>query len=97
MVLKPFYNKKKISKNSYKDIMRKCVPKVRFSFIPYPHLTNINMGLLRNQYHLSDKCTMFISFQVSHSKNGSINTIKVQKLVNGYVKKYKYMEKRETK
>ena len=30
MVLKPFYNKKKISKSSYKDIMRKCVPKVRF-------------------------------------------------------------------
>jgi len=61
MVLKPFYNKKKISKGSYKEIMRKCVPKV------------------------------------SHSKNGSINTIKVQKLVNGYVKKYKYMEKREAK
>merc|ERR1712061_62493 len=61
MVLKPFYNKKKISKCSYKDIMRKCVPKI------------------------------------SHSKNGSINTIKVQKLVNGYLKKYKYMEKREAK
>lgn len=28
MVLKPFYNKKKIGKDSYKDIMRKCVPKV---------------------------------------------------------------------
>ncbi len=29
MVLKPFYNRKKISKESYKEIMRKCVPKVR--------------------------------------------------------------------
>jgi len=29
MVLKPFYNKKKISKSSYKEIMRKCVPKVK--------------------------------------------------------------------
>ena len=29
MVLKPFYNKKKIGKDSYKEIMRKCVPKVR--------------------------------------------------------------------
>ncbi len=28
MVLKPFYNRKKISKESYKEIMRKCVPKV---------------------------------------------------------------------
>ena len=28
MVLKPFYQKKKISKDSYKEIMRKCVPKV---------------------------------------------------------------------
>lgn len=32
MVLKPFYNKKKIGKDSYKDIMRKCVPKVRMDF-----------------------------------------------------------------
>merc|ERR1712141_782293 len=31
MVLKPFYNKKKISKCSYKDIMRKCVPKISHS------------------------------------------------------------------
>ena len=27
-ILKPFYNRKRISKQSYKDIMRKCVPKV---------------------------------------------------------------------
>lgn len=60
-VLKPFYNKKKISKTSYKEIMRKCVPKV------------------------------------CHSKNGAINTMKIQKLVNGYVKKYHHVEKHQSK
>ena len=30
MILKPFYNRKKISKESYKEIMRKCVPKVKW-------------------------------------------------------------------
>lgn len=59
MVLKPFYNKKKISKSSYKEIMRKCVPKI------------------------------------CHSKNGAINTIKIQKLVQGYVKKYHHFEKKQ--
>ena len=30
LVLKPYYNRKKINKDDYKDILRKCVPKVRF-------------------------------------------------------------------
>jgi len=29
MVLKPIYNRKKIDKEAYKEILRKCVPKVR--------------------------------------------------------------------
>ena len=29
LVLKPYYNRKKINKDDYKDILRKCVPKVR--------------------------------------------------------------------
>merc|ERR1719400_181086 len=28
LVLKPYYNRKKINKDDYKDILRKCVPKV---------------------------------------------------------------------
>lgn len=58
MVLKPFYNRKKIDKDAYKEILRKCVPKV------------------------------------CHSKNGDINPLKIQKLVNGYVKKYNYLKKK---
>lgn len=29
--LKPFYNKKDISKEDYKAILRKCVPKVKYN------------------------------------------------------------------
>lgn len=29
LVLKPYYNRKRINKDDYKDILRKCVPKVR--------------------------------------------------------------------
>merc|ERR1719273_2909636 len=28
LVLKPYYNRKKINKDDYKDILRKCVPKI---------------------------------------------------------------------
>ncbi|XP_040567482.1 uncharacterized protein [Lepeophtheirus salmonis] len=61
MVLKPYYNRKKIDKEAYKDILRKCVPKV------------------------------------CHSKNGEINPIKIQKLVKGYIRKYKYNCKKNNK
>ena len=30
MVLKPHYNRKKIDKEGYKEILRKCVPKVNY-------------------------------------------------------------------
>eukprot|EP00096_Caligus_rogercresseyi_P013567 TRINITY_DN61_c1_g1_i2.p1 TRINITY_DN61_c1_g1~~TRINITY_DN61_c1_g1_i2.p1 ORF type:complete len:179 (+),score=46.91 TRINITY_DN61_c1_g1_i2:408-944(+) len=60
MVLKPYYNRKKIDKDAYKEILRKCVPKV------------------------------------CHSKNGEINPIKIQKLVKGYIKKYKYHSKKKS-
>ncbi len=33
--------------------------------------------------------------QVCHNKNREINTNKIQKMVEGYVKKYKYREKRK--
>ena len=32
LVLKPAYNKKKITKEAYKEILRKTVPKVTFYF-----------------------------------------------------------------
>merc|ERR1711981_1470567 len=30
LVLKPYYNRKKINKDDYKDILRKCVPKIYY-------------------------------------------------------------------
>ena len=35
-----------------------------------------------------------VRFQVCHSKNGDINPVKIQKLVNGYVKKYSHLRKK---
>jgi len=32
LVLKPHYNRKKIDKDIYKEILRKCVPKVKIDF-----------------------------------------------------------------
>merc|ERR1712110_739334 len=57
-VLKPYYNRKRINKEDYKNILRKCVPKV------------------------------------CHSKKGDINPTKIQKLVKGYVRKYKHAKKK---
>jgi len=57
LLLKPHYNRKRINKEDYKEILRKCVPKV------------------------------------CHSKKGDINPTKIQKLVKGYVRKYKHARK----
>jgi hypothetical protein len=35
LVLKPHYNKKHISKEEYKEILRKAVPKVSTSLVPF--------------------------------------------------------------
>lgn len=34
-VLKPYYNKKRITKEEYKDILRRAVPKVKYQNIHY--------------------------------------------------------------
>ena len=34
-VLKPYYNRKRINKEDYKNILRKCVPKVSLRFLFY--------------------------------------------------------------
>ena len=82
MVLKPLYNKKRISKEHYKEILRKCVPKV-------------SQAMLVCIYVVFNECVIN-SFQVCHSKKGDINPLKIQKLVIGYVKKYKHVQKRQT-
>merc|ERR1712173_255002 len=58
-VLKPAYNNRKISKEAYKEILRKTVPKV------------------------------------CHSRYGEINPLKIEKLVQGYIKKHQHMKKKK--
>jgi len=58
LVLKPAYNNKRITKESYKEILRKTVPKV------------------------------------CHSRYGEINPSKIEKLVQGYIKKHEHMKKK---
>lgn len=58
LVLKPAYNNRKISKEAYKEILRKTVPKV------------------------------------CHSRYGEINPSKIEKLVQGYIKKYMHLKKK---
>ena len=88
VVLKPHYAKKHISKDEYKDILRKAVPKVSQSqplsfFLLFAALNNaIN-------YCLS-------VLQICHNKSGDINPSKIQGLVEAYVKKIRHAKKKPT-
>ena len=42
-VLKPHYNRKRITKEDYKDILRKCVPKVISQIFFAKLFTNFNL------------------------------------------------------
>uniref|UniRef100_A0A336LMZ6 CSON005998 protein n=1 Tax=Culicoides sonorensis TaxID=179676 RepID=A0A336LMZ6_CULSO len=61
LVIKPHYNKKRITKEEYKEIMRKAVPKI------------------------------------CHSRTGEINPVKIQALVEAYVKKVRQRRKMSNK
>uniref|UniRef100_A0A0K8SPB2 SFR19-like C-terminal domain-containing protein n=4 Tax=Lygus hesperus TaxID=30085 RepID=A0A0K8SPB2_LYGHE len=58
MVLKPHYAKKHVTKEEYKEILRKSVPKI------------------------------------CHSRSGEINPMKIQRLIEAYVKKYRHKTKK---
>ncbi|CAH1402567.1 unnamed protein product [Nezara viridula] len=58
MVLKPHYAKKHVTKEEYKEILRKSVPKI------------------------------------CHSRSGEINPMKIQRLIEAYVKKYRHLKKK---
>merc|ERR1712200_386523 len=59
LVLKPAYNTRKITKDAYKEILRKTVPKI------------------------------------CHSRYGEINPSKIEKLVQGYIKKHQHQNKKK--
>merc|ERR1712061_986545 len=61
MVLKPFYNKKKINKDDYKEILRKCVPKVCHSKkgdINPTKIQKLVKGYVRKYHHSRKRTNM---------------------------------------
>lgn len=80
LILKPHYNKKHITKEEYKDIMRRAVPKVRyFSSLWKPP------SFSSSQFH--------VHFQICHNPTGEINPKKIKNLIEAYVKKFRYRRK----
>ena len=78
LVLKPHYNKKHITKEDYKEILRRAVPKVSASScLIHSQLTFNSIAL----------------FQVCHNRTGEINPKKIHKLVEAYVKKFRIRRK----
>ncbi len=47
---------------------------------------------MQDIFYINVKC---IELQVVHNKNREINTNKIQKMVEGYVKKYRMKEKKK--
>ena len=80
LVLKPAYNTRKINKEAYKEILRKTVPKV----------------LVKSSFEKkSSNFSSHILFQVCHSRYGEINPSKIEKLVQGYIKKHQHQNKKK--
>lgn len=79
LVLKPHYNKKHITKDDYKDILRRAVPKVSAQ----KYLNTVN------QTHFN----YFLFLQICHNRTGEINPKKIQKLIEAYVKKFRHRRK----
>lgn len=79
LVLKPHFNKKVITKEDYKDIMRRAVPKVSFRSV-FIVIT------------LPDLCTIVL--QICHSRSGEINPHKIKNLIDAYVKKFRAKHKK---
>lgn len=78
LVLKPRFNKKQITKEDYKEIMRRAVPKVLLIII-----INTKEKLLSHSY-----------LQICHSKSGEIDPFKIKKLIEAYVKKFRAKHKK---
>lgn len=86
--LKPYYIKKHVNKEEYKEILRRAVPKVMNHFQLYrPACSSCSQpakSLLDFQF----------GFQVCHSKTGEINPFKIRELVDAYVRKFRHSRKK---
>uniref|UniRef100_A0A8B9ZP86 SFR19-like C-terminal domain-containing protein n=1 Tax=Anas zonorhyncha TaxID=75864 RepID=A0A8B9ZP86_9AVES len=86
LAIKPFYQRKEISKDEYKDILRKAVHKVSFGGVPKFYFTPGGA----TGVSLTPPCPP----QICHSRSGEINPVKVSRLVAAYVQRYKYFRRR---
>lgn len=99
LAIKPYYQRKDINKEEYKDILRKAVHKVSVSI----QITAWKKWNLLNLCKINVKFCGINSFktrvnyllfsQICHSRTGEINPVKVSNLVKLYVQRYKYFRK----
>lgn len=85
LAIKPFYQKRDINKDEYKEILRKAVQKVGFKARRRSPPPVAPAGPAPHRGPLTR--------QVCHSKSGEINPVKVGNLVKAYVDKYKHARK----
>lgn len=75
LVLKPHYAKKHITKEDYKDILRRAVPKVRSHIVG--RIVSVRIY------------TMDFAPQINHNRTGEINPVKIKALIEAYVRKFR--------
>lgn len=86
LAIKPYYQKKDITKDEYKDILRKAVHKVGRAWSGGGHQRPPRVAS-------NGRCTLLAPPQICHSKSGEINPVKVSNLVRAYVQRYRYFRK----
>lgn len=88
LALKPFYNRKHVSKEDYKLIMKKCVPKVSLrAFVEIPSTSRWKLSFAEFPYFI-------FPLQICHNRHGEINPAKIKALVEGYVKKFRHLSRK---
>lgn len=102
LAIKPYYQRKDINKDEYKDILRKAVHKVSSGEHKLHWSFQFMCGLMHIECFQNDvklfRTTKNLRFylilwQICHSRTGEINPVKVSNLVKLYVQRYKYFRK----
>lgn len=99
LAIKPYYQKKDITKEEYKDILRKAVHKVGQRDCGDGNLGHGEGHRVGQVIESSEGALglagiqVFLALQICHSKSGEINPVKVSNLVRAYVQRYRYFRK----
>ena len=88
--LRPFYSKQKISKEDYKEIMRKIVPKVDICDLNFAIFLNKSGKLLEillnNRIAFKMTISSATSFQFSKNRKEEVKKDKIERYAEKYVK-----------